>query len=326
MTPTISAGRPMTGESRSRNLSPRLAISAAKFTMFEFSSGQSKLFQSFDDKVLTRLVWDPNGQSIFVVFAALGGDPFTVNTRLGAFSYPGAKFRILTNDVVDHDTISITADGKVLATLQDQSAMEADILDRSGSGAVTAVPGIPAQQILAGLDWTVDGHLLISEGTRLLRLAADGSDVATLLSDQAGWIREVASCDGGRSIYALWYLHGGSKGVKIWRTNADGSDPKAVTATGDTTLFGCSPDGKWIYAYDAWRSSDLMRYPTSGAAPELGGFRLASWCFASRRNALGRWTDDRRILQPGGPLNTDLQNQNSPILPRNANQSDRPIH
>ncbi|MFZ3216546.1 MAG: protein kinase [Candidatus Acidiferrales bacterium] len=241
----------------------------SQITMFEFSSGQSKLFQSFDDKVLTRLVWDPNGQSIFVVFAALGGDPFSVNTRLGAFSYPEAKFRILTNDVVDHDTISITADGKILATLQDQSAMEADILDRSGSEAVTAVPGIPAQQILAGLDWTVDGHLLISEGTRLLRLAADGSDVATLLSDQAGWIREVASCDGGRSIYALWYLHGGSKGVKIWRTNADGSDPKAVTATGDTTLFGCSPDGKWIYAYDAWRSSDLMRYPTSGAAPEL---------------------------------------------------------
>ena len=38
---------------------------------------------------------------------------------------------------------------------------------------------------------------------------------------------------------------------------------------GETTLFGCSPDGKWLYGYDAWRSDDLTRYPTSGAAPEL---------------------------------------------------------
>ena len=241
----------------------------SQITMFDFSSGQSKLFQRFDGMVILRLLWDPDGRNIFVIFAAIGGQPFTVNTRLGVFSYPEAKFRILTNDVVDHDTISITADGKTLATLQDQSAMEADVLDGSGKGTPTAIPGIPPQQVLAGMDWTPDGHLLISEGIRLLRLAADGSDVTMLLSDPNAWLREVASCDGGRSIYAAWYLHDSSKGVKIWRANADGSDAKAVTPVGDTTSFGCSPDGKWIYAYDAWRSDDLMRYPTSGAAPEL---------------------------------------------------------
>ncbi len=241
----------------------------SQITMFDFSSGQSKLFQSFDDMVILTLLWDPDGRNIFVIFAAIGGQPFTVNARLGVFSYPEAKFRILTNDVVDHDTISITADGKTLASLQDQSATEADVLDGSGTGAATAIPGIPPQQVLAGMDWTPDGHLLISEGIRLLRLAPDGSDVTTLLSDPKAWMREVASCDGGRSIYALWYLHDSSKGVKIWRANADGSDAKAVTPVEDTTLFGCSPDGKWIYAYDAWRSDDLMRYPTSGAAPEL---------------------------------------------------------
>ncbi len=241
----------------------------SQITMFDFSSGQSKLFQSFDDMVILRLLWDPDGRNIFVIFAAIGGQPFTVNTRLGVFSYPEAKFRILTNDVVDHDTISITADGKTLATLQDQSAMEADVLDGSGKGTPTAIPGIPSQQVLAGMDWTPDGHLLISEGIRLLRLAPDGSDVTTLLSDPRAWMREVVSCDGGRSIYALWYLHDSSKGVKIWRANADGSDATGVTPVGDTTLFGCSPEGKWIYAYDAWRSDDLLRYPTSGAAPEL---------------------------------------------------------
>ncbi len=241
----------------------------SEIIMFDFASGKSKPFQSFDDKVLLRLSWDPSGQNIFVVFAALGGQPFTTNSRIGVISYPDGKFRVLTNDVVDHDTVSVTADGKTLATLQDQSFMEADVLDSSGKGTATAITGIPPQQILAGMDWSFDGHLLISEGVRLLRFAADGGDPTTLLSDSNGWIREVASCDGGKSIYMLWYLHGGTKGVKLWRANADGSDPKAVASTGDTTLFGCSQDGKWIYAYDAWRSDNLMRYPTSGAPPEV---------------------------------------------------------
>ena len=120
--------------------------------MFDFSSGQLSLFQSFDDKLILRLVWDPDGRNIYVIFPTIGGQPFTLNSRLGALSYPEGKFRTLTNDADDHDTLSVTADGKTLATLQDQTAMEADVLDGLGKGAPTAIPGIPPQQVLAG--WT----------------------------------------------------------------------------------------------------------------------------------------------------------------------------
>ena len=140
---TTSAGRQTTSGSRSRRTKPSRGDFGSEITMFDFSSGQSKLFQSFNDMVILRLLWGPDGRNIFVIFAAIGGQPFTVNTRLGVFSYPEAKFRILTNDVVDHDTISITADGKILATLQDQSATEVDVLDASGKGTPTAIPGIP---------------------------------------------------------------------------------------------------------------------------------------------------------------------------------------
>ncbi|MGB6883740.1 MAG: protein kinase [Candidatus Acidiferrum sp.] len=235
--------------------------------MFDISAGRLTPFQNFNDKIVLKLAWAPDGGTIFLIFPTIGPH-LSLNSRLGAISYPEGKFRILTNDVVDHDTISVTSDGKTLATLQDQSAMEADILPGSGQGSPTVLPGIPPQQVLAGLDWTPDGHLLISEGFRLQRLSSDGGELATLLSDSGGWIREVRVCDGGRSIYLLWYLHGGSKAVKIWRTKADGSDPTSVASVADTTLFGCSPDGKWIYTYDAFRSDDLLRYPTSGGAPE----------------------------------------------------------
>ena len=63
----------------------------SQITMFDFSSGQSKLFQSFDDMVILSFLWDPDGRNIFVVFAAIGGQPFTVNYPLGSIFLSGSK-------------------------------------------------------------------------------------------------------------------------------------------------------------------------------------------------------------------------------------------
>ena len=63
----------------------------SQITMFDFSSGQSKLFQSFDDMVILSFLWDPDGRNIFVVFAAIGGQPFTVNYPLGSVFLSGSK-------------------------------------------------------------------------------------------------------------------------------------------------------------------------------------------------------------------------------------------
>src|SRR5271154_1117374 len=61
------------------------------------------------------------------------------------------------------------------------------------------------------------------------------------------------------------------------------------------------------------------------SSPGTRGFRLATWRLAARRNAFSRWTDDRRVLQPGGYRNTELQNQDRIVLPRNIRQADRPL-
>ena len=91
---------------------------------------------------------------------------------------------------------------------------------------------------------TPDGQLLISEGSQLVRMAPDGSGAVILLRDSAGFIGNVASCEGGRSIVVSWLFHGSVNSTRIWRTNADGSDLTPLT-TGDSGVFwNCSPDGK----------------------------------------------------------------------------------
>ena len=68
----------------------------------------------------------------------------------------------------------------------------------------------------------------------------------------------------------MWLFHGGGHAFRVWRANGDGSDPKPITpGSGDTLLWGCSPDGKSSYYSDFSKSSGVMRIPSNGGDPVL---------------------------------------------------------
>jgi serine/threonine protein kinase len=236
--------------------------------MFDFSTGQVAPFVSFDDKVPLDLVWAPDGRTLFIGYPSRGR-PLSLNVRIGAVTYPGAEFRSITNDNANHSSLTISADGKTLAAAQDQIATEIDILPGSGSGSQSAVPGFARQQPFSGLGWTPDGHLLLAEGVRLLRLKPDGTNVSIVLSDPSGWIRDVLSCDSGRFIAANGFFRGDNTlTYRLWRANADGSDPVPLTPQMSSTLFDCSPDGKWLYYY-LTNEAAIVRLPLAGGKPEM---------------------------------------------------------
>ena len=211
--------------------------------VYDVASGKVSSFVSLNDKLVFDLVWTMDGHGILVSYISRG-QTLALNAQIGVFSYPEGTFRNVTNDVANHSTLARSADGKTLATVQTQTASEIDILPGSGAGPASAIPGISPQESLAAIDWTPDGQLLISEGSQLVRMAPDGSGAVILLRDSAGFIGNVASCEGGRSIVVSWLFHGSVNSTRIWRTNADGSDLTPLT-TGDSGVFwNCSPDGK----------------------------------------------------------------------------------
>jgi eukaryotic-like serine/threonine-protein kinase len=237
--------------------------------MYDFSSGRMNRFELTDERIFTDVAWAPDGRTLFVDY--LPQKPrLSQNGQIGAISYPRGTFRTITNDTHAHTSVSVSADGKTLATVQTHVTSEISVLPGTGAGSPSIVPGFSREQELAALDWTDDGELLVSEGVRLVRTRVDGTNVATLLEDPASWISSVSLCNGGRSIVTNWGFHGGANFATLWRAKADGSDPAAVTQAGsDQFVWNCSQDGALYYLGSNRGEMGLWRVPASGRPPEM---------------------------------------------------------
>ena len=201
-------------------------------------------FVKFHDKNAYSLAWAPDGRWIYMTHPTKS-EHLTTNTNIGAVSYPGGKFRDLTTDTATHIGVSVTSDGKTLATVLAKSTQDIAILPGSGGDALSTVPGLTRNGNVTALDWSTDGQLFVSEGIRLLRMHPDGSDPTTIVNDPKSWISNVTSCDAGRWLASL--------GGFMARTDchlayeARRHNPHRSALSGPQTRGTCSPDGKWIY-------------------------------------------------------------------------------
>jgi eukaryotic-like serine/threonine-protein kinase len=150
--------------------------------------------------------------------------------------------------------------------VQKETSTEIALVPETGAGSLTPVPGIAAHESIPSFAWTHDGQLLISHGDRLVRQHVDGTNAVTILSDPAGWISDPVSCDNDRWIALNWMVHGEGNGNRIWRANADGSDNMPLTAGEFGSLWGCSPDGKWLY-YSDQTNAGVLRLAATGGQP-----------------------------------------------------------
>jgi eukaryotic-like serine/threonine-protein kinase len=237
--------------------------------IFDLASGKMQPFVQFSDKLVYRIAWSPDGRWIYMTHTTKT-ERLAVNTNIGAVSYPGGKFRDVTADTATHYGVSVTSDGKTLATTLSKSTPEVAILSGSGGDALSTVPGLTRNGSVAVLDWSADGQLFVSEGIQLLRVRPDGSDQTTLVSDPKSWISNVVSCDSRRWLAVTWWFHGTtSRSAAIWRMKLDGSSPTQIVPTDlDNTRWVCSPDGKWIYYHNGKQDSELLRVSTGGGQPE----------------------------------------------------------
>ncbi len=213
--------------------------------------------------------WTPDNRWILVQYLQ-GGKTLTLKAQIGAISYPGGNLRAITNDVTEYSTVSISADGRNLASVEIRPENELDILSGTGAGVVSVVPGLSRQEIPSAIEWTSDGQLLVAEGRKLIRMRTDGTGLTTLLSDLGAFIRDVTPCDDGHHITLNWFSHGEPNAWDIWRMNADGSDATrlfGVAASG--LLWVCSGDGKQLYYSDIPHNAGVWRYSVPAAKSEI---------------------------------------------------------
>lgn len=231
---------------------------------YDLGSGKNSTLATFPYTEFFDLHWLPSGRGLAVSY---GARPAVFKRQIGFVAWPGGAFRTITRDTNSYITLTLSADGKFAATVQQRTTHITNILPGAGANESSPAPALSAIPDAFALSWASDNELLVSNGSDLMEVSADGAHQRILASDPAGNIGAATPC-GDQYVVLSWSFHGGSNGARIWRLDANGSNATPLTnGIGDENPV-CSPDGKWVY-YQDLTTDHILRVSIYGGKPEI---------------------------------------------------------
>ena len=236
----------------------------AQISLFDVAQKKETPLTSYPDKLFFDLAWTPDGRGLVVNYRASG----TSNQQLGYVSYPGGRFQSLTNDTHGYQTLSLSADGRSMVSIQGQRSDSVFLQPLSGKAAPVAVRGLPNQAEVRNVAWDAQGNLIVTTATSILRMLPDGSRQTTILNDPSESITLASVCSRGGPILFGTAGREGKTTTNIWRVEADGSRPKQLTSGKQDFWPLCSPDGASFY-YEDYAVFRVMKMAIDGGPPEL---------------------------------------------------------
>jgi eukaryotic-like serine/threonine-protein kinase len=233
--------------------------------LLDVATSKSQTPFHFDALPFSKLAWLPNGRGLLALYEK--GIGFLARRQIGFISVPDGSFHPITNDTNDYGTLTLSGDGKTLATVERAQTQTLYLLPAAGFSDNTPNPPPAQSKSAAMFGWADNGNLYFGEGGRLLRVSVDGSNKATLLSDSGSQVIRPVSCPGGRTILLVWSNHGSNNKTDIWRVDPDGSNAKQLTFGSTDVAETCSPDGQWVY-YTSLDTFQIFRVPIDGGTSE----------------------------------------------------------
>jgi eukaryotic-like serine/threonine-protein kinase len=243
---------------------PDDALSAIEFQ--EAASAKVQALVPFDRTQLNDLAWLPDGRGLVVTYQN-NPTPFA-RVQIGFLSRAAAQFRTVTKDTNSYRTLTLSADGETLATVQQKSTRTLYLLPTTGFAGIPPNPALAQLKDSFVFHWAANGDLYYADGGDLVRIAPDGASKTTVLSDPAAQVIAARACPDGRYVLLEWAGHAGSNKVNIWRMSPDGSNLKQLTHGAADIAAECMPDGKWVY-YEDLLGAQFMRVPIDGGTPDI---------------------------------------------------------
>ena len=244
--------------------------------LFDIDSGKVKAVP-FKDKEITALQWSTSGDGLFVTYRQKGPDLGRI--QIGFLSLSDGEVRPISHDTNTYSTLTLSADGKTLATVQQKNVSNLFVLPGAGSTSATAIPLVVEGEKIGSFNWTSEGALLTSDFGRLLKTDSTGKNPTVLASDPAASILGLHPC-GAQFMVLLWALHGGTNSIGLWRVNADGSH--AVQLADGNARPACSGNSPFVYFFRDVKQ--LWRVPLdgSGKAEPIPGSAIPNTFLAGR--------------------------------------------
>ena len=228
------------------------------------ATGATRRFVTFNDKFFGAVQWSPDGRALFAMYRQPGAN--FGRWQIGLLRPAAGDFEPITRDTNRYTTLTLSSDGKTLATVLARSYATVSLLSAEGGQFAQLRPLLSQSNEFdswSALNWSADGNLLVSNTGRLSKVGPDGKTQAQLLADPSALIISPFSC-GANYLVLSWEFHAGSTSQSIWRTNADGSSPLRLTDGKSDSYPVCSPDQKWVY-YSNWVNGQIYRAPLDGS-------------------------------------------------------------
>ncbi len=244
--------------------------------LFDLHTGKTQTI-AFADKAIFEMSWSSAGDGLFVNYQQKG--PNFNRRQIGYVALADGQLRPISRDTNSYATLSLSADGKSLATVQRKVVSNFYVLPGEGSASADVSPIASGGEHIQFFTWAADGSLLTSDPSQLVRTDANGNNPTQLLSDPAANILSLWQC--GPYIVFPWAFHGNNT-FSIWRVNADGSHPAKLADIKFDGFPVCAANHNWVYYFTD--ANQLWRVPLdgSGKAEPVPGSRVAGGFLTGR--------------------------------------------
>jgi serine/threonine protein kinase/Tol biopolymer transport system component len=218
--------------------SPRMC----NVVVFSIADGKQQVLTREPWTFASRVEWLPDMSGLLVI-AGEG-----VNTsQHWILSYPAGEKRRVTNDLSAYRVISLTGDGRKLATIQVDGLINLWV---APEGDATRAVGLPTGNV--GFYSSAGNNLCWTMDNRVVYMSNEGGVPDVWIADPLGGNRKQLTTNGAGSPVAtsdgkyIVFVSARDGKLAVWRMNIDGSNPVRLSSGPGDAYPSLTPDGKWV--------------------------------------------------------------------------------
>jgi Tol biopolymer transport system component len=186
--------------------------------------------------------WLPDQSGILVLVMDTDLPASLRRYQIGMVSYPQGVLKMITNDTNYYVSISLSADGRAIATVQSKrvGTLQTEAYDAKNAGQPITIASRPSA---ANVIWTSDGNLLVEQDDVIYKMDATGGNRVPLTPNDS-YAFEPTSC--GKDVVFSSERREGDGFAHVWRMDPSGGNLKELPTGTNGDPIACSPDGKWL--------------------------------------------------------------------------------
>jgi eukaryotic-like serine/threonine-protein kinase len=242
----------------------------------DVTSGRSEVGDASQERSYKEVKWAPDGSGLYVMYSSrsTGFDRW----QIGFLAIPDGKFREITKDTNYYQGLSLSANGKTIATVRVRPIRTVFVVDASGNMKHQPVALFQNEQDYRYWGLAGPGELYVAGPRKISRLTFDGNYAGDVLTDPQGYFAYPAACSGVATevgskehrylVFNRFARQANKIAVTVWRIGADGSNPLQLSSGTFDAMPVCSPDGKLVY-YADFVSRQMKQVPAEGGRAEV---------------------------------------------------------